>query len=66
MSKMLPEIRVPIARNTVHEVWGMLELLAVLQQEFEAEVFQSEEELWFKSIQRQSFPDKVSHHNVKK
>ena len=36
MSKMLPEIRVRIARNTACEVWEMSELLEVIRQEVEA------------------------------
>ena len=36
MSKMPPEIRVQIARNTAREVWGMSELLEVIRQEVEA------------------------------
>ena len=36
MSKMPPKIRVQIARNTVHEVWDMSELLEVIRQEVEA------------------------------
>ena len=36
MSKMPPEIRVQIARNTAREVWEMSELLEVIRQEVEA------------------------------
>ena len=35
MSKMPPEIRVQIARNTAREVWDMSELLEVVLQEVE-------------------------------
>ena len=36
MSKLPPEIRIQVARNTAREVWEMSDLLEVIRQEVEA------------------------------
>lgn len=36
MSKLPPEIRIQVARNTASEVWEMSDLLKVIRQEVEA------------------------------